>query len=807
MSRWLNISLKITGFVVGLVLLLFAGFAIYINANKKIVLDNITAELNKNIAGTLTIGSMEPTMFRGFPGVSVRLNDVVLSDSLWKTHGHHLLQAKQIGISVDVIAAIKGDTKINKMDISDATIYLFTDSNGYSNTSIFKQKTKDTADTTQKNGSTEINRFNLKKVNFVLDNVKRSKLFQFSVNELRGRINYPGSGWHANIKLNTLVRNLAFNTKKGSFLKNKTVDGNLNVSYNKKNETITLLKQKLKIDKDEIEIGAKFFFKPNPANFELLINAQKMPFNSAVSLLSPAISKKLKYVNFKNPFDVKAAIKGNFGTGMPYVYVDWNVVNNDFNTPGGLIEKGSFTGFYTNENTKGKGYNDENSLIQITNFKGNWHNIPLQADTVKVTNLRKPVIAGRFNSKFALSNLNDATNTETLRFEKGTGSLNLIYKADILNYQFVKPEVSGDVIIKNADIFYFPRKLKLVNSALTLNFKGDDLFLKNGRFQTGKSILYMNGSVRNFMNFYYTDPQKILLDWKITSPQLHLDEFITLLGTKKITKKKVRSAARSNRIVAQINDILAASRTRMQMNVNKVIYKNFTGRNMNATITLSDAGINLQRVGMGHANGKVNLSGKIIPQKKVNRFTLNSVVDNVNVKEFFRAFDNFGQTAITSENLSGYFFAKTNVSGTITDNGKLIPQSIFGKTIFNLKKGALTNFKPIQEAGQFAFPNRNLSDIRISNLNGVFDIKGDKIIINPMMINSSVINFNVAGTYGLTSGTNISLDIPLRNPERDAEITDKVLKKERRMKGIVLHLQAVEDAEGKIKIKWNKGGD
>lgn len=90
----------------------------------------------------------------------------------------------------------------------------------------------------------------------------------------------------------------------------------------------------------------------------------------------------------------------------------------------------------------------------------------------------------------------------------------------------------------------------------------------------------------------------------------------------------------------------------------------------------------------------------------------------------------------------------------------------------------------------------------------MFDIKGDKIIINPMFVSSSVINFNVAGTYGLTSGTNINLAIPLRNPERDKDITDNALIKERRMRGIVVHLKAVDDEEGNIKIKLDndRGG-
>ncbi|MNH37863.1 hypothetical protein D3C79_988210 [compost metagenome] len=73
-----------------------------------------------------------------------------------------------------------------------------------------------------------------------------------------------------------------------------------------------------------------------------------------------------------------------------------------------------------------------------------------------------------------------------------------------------------------------------------------------------------------------------------------------------------------------------------------------------------------------------------------------------------------------------------------------------------------------------------------------------------MQINSSLLNMDVAGVYSLTTGTNIAVDVPLRNPKKDADITDKEELKARRMKGIVLHLLATDGEDGRIKIKLNK---
>ncbi|WP_449435986.1 hypothetical protein [Pedobacter steynii] len=38
-----------------------------------------------------------------------------------------------------------------------------------------------------------------------------------------------------------------------------------------------------------------------------------------------------------------------------------------------------------------------------------------------------------------------------------------------------------------------------------------------------------------------------------------------------------------------------------------------------------------------------------------------------------------------------------------------------------------------------------------------------------MQINSSLLNMDIAGIYSMSTGTNITLDVPLRNPKKDAD--------------------------------------
>src|SRR3954463_1592261 len=106
MPKWIKIALKVLGSLVGVIIIAFVGISIYIIVNKDKVLKMITAELNKNLNGTLTIGKLDPTFFSGFPGVSVSLKDVVIKDKQWPVHRHTLLAAKNFDVSVNAAALL-----------------------------------------------------------------------------------------------------------------------------------------------------------------------------------------------------------------------------------------------------------------------------------------------------------------------------------------------------------------------------------------------------------------------------------------------------------------------------------------------------------------------------------------------------------------------------------------------------------------------------------------------------------------------------------------------------------------------------
>ncbi len=806
MPRWLNIAVKSFGVLIGLILLVYVLFAVYVTVNNKAVLAAVTKQLNTNFNGSMTIESMNPTFLKGFPGVSLGLKNVIIRDSLWHDHKHNLLEAKNLDVSVNLLGFLEGDIEIEKIGINVSTIYLFTDSNGYSNTSIFKKSKPDNKVPENESAPPEVKRILLNNVNFVVDNRKGHKLFHFVIDEFKGKIDHHLlGGWDAEVKLKAFAKSLAFNTRKGSFIKNKRLDGPFKLSYHDDSGLLDVAPNQLKIGNDRFIIGATFDTSKEDTGFKINISAPNILWKDASMLLTPNITSKLNKFNLSNPIAVKCTLNGHMGPGGdPEINVQTTIKDNVLTTPGGVIKKCNFDGVFTNNYIRGKGFSDPNSAVKLYAFKGTYDDIPFSIDTAFIHNLDAPVASGIFRSEFELSKLNKVVGDETLKFGKGTATVNLAYKAAIVNLQLVKPLVSGNIELKNADIKYIPRNLSFSNTAILLNFTNNDLFIRNIRLQSGKSVVMMDGTVRNFLNLYYTAPEKIILNWQIRSPQIHLGEFLGFLGSRKQAVKAKRKDKSTTTFSEDLNEMFEKSKVNMQLNVAKVYYNKFLATNAKAELTLSESGIEIKNASVKHAGGSLRLNGKVIQKGNINRFYINTVLNKVDVKHFFYAFEDFGLKSLTSKNLSGYLYSRTNLSGGISDRGKLLPNSLSGTLDFNLNNGALKDFEPIMNVGKFAFPFRDLNNITFDNLKGKFQINGQKITIQPMQINSSLLNMDIAGIYSLTTGTNIAIDIPLRNPKKDDDITDREELKLRRMKGIVLHLLATDGEDGKIKIKLNR---
>ncbi len=774
----------------------------YVIINKKSLVSQVNAELTRRVKGEIKIGDLEPSLLSTFPNISIRLSQVTVRDSLWKYHHHDLLKADKVFIRLGLFSLFTGSPEIGKIIIENGSLFIFSDTAGYSNEYMFQSK--NTTENAKAGSASKIPDIELVKVAMILDLKDRSKLFNFNISQLKCDIQQHDNSLKLNIKTDILVNNLAFNTDKGSFATGKTINGKFSLDFDRVRKKLAFTNLNLKIDDHPFDFTGWFDFSSKPPLYYLAINTKNVQYKRASLLLSDNIKQRLDSFVVEKPIDVIAIIDGRtLPNKLPLIDINVRIKNNDITIPLGKFTDASLTAHFINQVNKSERCSDANSGFYFTGGSAKWENISIRTDTVKIINLEHPIMDCDIHSSFELSALNDLLGTNTIEFAGGDCKANVTYHGIVMRSDTASAGIFGNITLQQASIRYIPRNLLFTNCSGSLVFDDKDFFVNKLKTHIGSSDLLMNGTIRNLTSLIDKSPEKLVLNWNIASPKIVLSDFISFLNKRSATVTKKTSTKKLLKLANQVDKVLNDCSVELQLNADRLIYKKFNADKVAATLQLTDKMVAIKNVLIEHAGGTLALNGSLTEGDNQNLIKLNSNLTNVDVTKIFTAFDNFGQDGIVDKNLKGRLSANIAITGAINSKAEIDQNSLKGSIDMHLKDGALIDFDPVKKISQTAFKNRDFSDIRFAELKDKLEINGSEIKVNRMEIQSTVFTMFVEGIYDVKKGTDLGIQIPFSNLAKrgdDFELKNKGVNSKT---GMSINLRARTGEDGKAKISWD----
>ncbi|MEO6813293.1 MAG: AsmA-like C-terminal region-containing protein [Ginsengibacter sp.] len=786
----------------GLLILSYIILIAYVSTHKKSIIKEVTQEVGKRISGNVSIGDIDLSFFQTFPRVSVLLNKVVITDSMFAKYNHKFFEGDEVFAQISITRLLKKEFAISGLRIVNANIYLFTDTTGYSNDYLFKFKKIDSAAHNKTPGKSELKTIGLKNVGFIIDNRQNEKLYNILANKLNIKIDDTDSSFFVSAKTDLLIHNLSFNLEKGSFLKEKTFEGNFDLKLNKSNQQLRADSINLEIAGHPFNLSAVFDLKGPQPQFELRIHTKDILYSFAKSLLPEKISQALSIVDLDKKFDADADINGPLKGGDPVVVARWVVRGSHLTTPFFDFDNADFTGFYTNEVEKNLPRKDPNSKINIDHFSASWNGFAMSSNNIEIINLYKPLLIADLKSDFSLSTLNDILGSNSIQLTNGKGSASLTYKGPLEKNNSTNSFLNGEMTFSNGTIFYTPRSVEMKNVNGKLIINNSNVLVQNLQCEVLNNKVTMNGRANNLLTLINTEPNKANIDWDIYSPSLNLSSFLYLLKSRKIEKSNRNKKAKLAKVSDEIDGILDRGSLNVNLKADRLIYKKFEAENVNANVTLLPESYVIHKMSMRHGGGSLDLSGSLVNRNSnFHQFTFNSTLNNVDVNKIFTAFNNFGQAGIEAKNLEGKLDAKISGALGLNDDGKAYSNSIASTIDFSLKDGALKNFEPIEKMQNIFFKNRNFQNIQFAELKDRLEIANEEIKINRMEIASSVFTIFVEGTYGLKGNSDVSIQIPFSNlKKRNADYKPENSGLNKKV-GSSLYLRGRTGPDGNIQFK------
>lgn len=801
--KWLLISFS----VILLLLLLAWGLLYYFVAvNKKPLLQKINTEANKKLQGEVHIGDVSLAFWKDFPHLMLEIKDVSIRDSLYAQHQHELLHAERIFVSVQLPELFSSITTVEKISLENVSVYAFTDSSGYNNTYAFQLKEKTNS---AKNSTAQfhLKELDIEQLKVHLALVPYDKQFDFEVLSLAAQIQQTDSNIHLTAPMKAHIGGLGFQMTKGPFLVDKNVASTLILDFDKKEKIIKIPRQEVFVADEPFWLAASAFLNATTPHYSLSITNENLPYDKGFSLVNAYLQRRLSLLSLKAPVSVHVQVDGELGQqSLPLIKVDFSTRNNQIQTDYGIMDSVNLHGYYYNNWIAGKGHVDSNSAVFVDTLRGRLlGKIPFIADSVVVYNLieGQSEVQAKIHAAFDLVALNDFVD-KSMRIKQGKAQLEVLFKGTSNMQALQKNQLYGSLKIDHAALYYIPRNFDFNNVSAVLKFDNQDVILQNLHLNKGKSSLNVNGKVSNILSAVTEQPGVVQIQTQVNSPFIDLEDFTSMAGKKLSINTKTFQASKKQKI-SQLNQSLekALDIANMHMNVkvDKLVHQNFTAKNIQAKLALLTDRLEIKNLNLEHANGNINLKGKIAQNQANNPFSIQGDIKGVQLHEFLKAFDNFGMEAITSENIRGNFSSFISLQGNFTDAGTLLKNSIRGNVDFKLKEAVVYHFEPFMQIKKYIFKRRGLDSVAFLPIQSNLIIESSKVFIFPLEIRNNIFNLFIKGVYAFEKGTEISIEIPMENPKKDNQrvLEGKTSKRKKR-----IFLLAQDGSDGKVHIAWDR---
>lgn len=799
--------LWITGIFFGLLVLTWVALLIYVNNNEQTLIRKISSLVEKRTKGEVQMKGLSVSFFTTFPLISLQLKDVVVRDSLYFVHHQDLLQASDIYLRASITGILMKKTPVGKVVIRNGSINLFTDSTGTTNEYVLnsgngQSENKKPVNEQQVDRNFELPAIELRNVAVNLRNIKRKKHYEAVVRHLNCAGKKKQGRLVFDINMKMLVKHVAFNTNTGSYFRNIPVGGKFDLVYAVPSRQIQVNNIRLNLNGHPFTIDGFFNLDSNAADFRVSIVSNKVKYDEVTALLREPLEKKLKEYSISKPVDLKVNVSGKTsGNAQPLVVVNINAKNSKVGTPLGAFENCSFSGEFNNEMYKGKGTSDENSLIHLKDFSGKWEQILVKSKDIRISNLITPYLECDIVSDVDLKSLNSLAGSTSLQFLEGKSSINVFFKGPLIGKDSVGSTINGEIGIYNASVKYLPRNFVLNKLEGKLKFINNNLEVSKIVARAGTTELRMKGEAKNFLSMLDVSPEKLFLSWTITSPAIHLEDFKSFLSktsAPKSTGKKAKFASTASKI----DKLFAEGDMFINLRTPLMDYKTFRATDVEANVVLRTTEIAFEKVQLRHAGGSMLVSGSLENGRENNPVKLNAQLTNMDIPVLFAAFENFGQDAITHQNLSGKISANVQLRTAVNNDARLLSDANEGSISFLVEEGELNNFEPLQEISKKAFKKQDFSQIKFADLKNRLDVKGTTFIVHEMDIRSTALNLTVEGIYDFKKGTDMSIRLPVSNLTKSQAETD-ISDDGKAKKGVSLRLRARTGEDGKLKVSWD----
>lgn len=805
MSKILKISL----YVVGGFFVLVVAIGGWAYQYRDQIFRYVLSEINQNINGRFTAENFHFTPFADGFGFSFTLFNVHLQDSAYTRHHKELLFLQRLTLQIDVQELLKKKFQVRSVCFKNGKMDIFTEANGYSNLSVFRlqdstNSVKKMADSTFKQKFLRrLQEVCAENVEFSLQDSVRDKHWAFTMNNLTNYVQLTDTIWDLKLRGKVYFEALAFNTKRGAFLRKKPTELNLKMFFNPKNSQLQIDPSEVRVNQDVFGLKGRFDF-VKEGRVKLEITTDTIAALRALAIVPRRLAQRIAKHKVLPVLKATVLLDGSLrGGNTPRVDINLKTEAFKYRSSIGPLSEVTALAHFTNQLDATQLTGDQNSRITVKKIQGLLHGVIPVSASFTITDLDDPKVVMEGYLKADLVRCNSLFDENKVQLKAGKMIVNYSYKGKMVpvfddRNNRLNGKLVGQAVLENGGFNYVTQGMNFtrMNSVIRFDEKVFDVSFLHLNHQ--KNQIRISGKIMGLLPYVFNSSGKVVGDMSIYTPDLGLDWIRNYhTGTKKQSKKRFTDLLENIFNHLEIKALLVAD---------KVHYRKFQADKVKGRVYLSEQTVKCDNVKMRAFGGDFQVTGGIEKfDRPIHRLYASGQVSNADVQKVFYAFDNFGQTTISDRNLSGSLSTTFSYSSQLSSDFSLLPATMNGQLSLELSNGELNHFEPLKRIQKILFKRRDFDNVRFENLKNHFVLQGQELNMSQMKVTSSVLTFFVGGTYSFRDKTDLLVQIPLSNLKRNPDETEL-----QSLEGNNLIIRAI-DEKGEIKLKydmdWRKKSD
>jgi uncharacterized protein involved in outer membrane biogenesis len=747
---------------IGLILLatlvtLLLAMVIVPMAFKGKIISKVKQMANESMLAKLDFKEADLSLFRSFPQLDIRLNNLSIS-GINEFEGKTLLSVSTLSTSVSLSSLWKSDgITVSEIVLDNPQFIFLVNSAGKVNWDIVKSSDSPTSTKAKSPLKIELSKIELKNAGFTYQDDQSKMITQFREGnfELSGIL--QGSDSKLNFKGKADSISFEYGGKK--FVNGMKVAGEGALQANFDQMSFRFLNNKLLINQLPLELQGTFVMGDKADQYDLTFQSGQSTLEELISFLPADQQQKLKTYEKSGKLSFSGSVKGTW-SDQTYPSILADLILSD-----GRLKYSSKPNEVNKINMAVKLSKPEGPMdslkISISRLEAYVAGRPIIANLLVTTPDSNPILAGNLIGEIDFSSLKNTIQMDSVEIN-GIAKASIQFNGPVSSIEkgeYDRFQTKGDLTLR--DFSYrspgFPETLGIQTAGFVFNSKEINISSMKGKL--GASDFTVDGSFTDYWAYILKDGT---LKGNIKFKSSYLDVTQLMNGG---TQPKDTTIHSDPYVIPARVDLT------VQADVDRMLYSRMDIRGTTGTLIIRDQKLNLDQLSMNMLKGKMVLSGTYAAKEKspadfnfkmeLKDFDLPTAYQSVGIVRHFLPI---------AGNSKGTFLSGISLNGTLGKDYAPNFGTLNGAGQLSLKSLELVGTNLFSEIGKY-FRKDLFTNVRVNDFSSNITITNGALSISPFTTKIANQEVTISGSQSLALDLNFRLNFKVNKSDLSSDVT------------------------------------